>query len=69
MTPKEKAKQLYDRYCNMSSYCDDANECALITVNEIIHNNNEINGPGDGWIYVEENTDYWKQVKEEIQKL
>jgi hypothetical protein len=64
MTPKEKAKQLYDRYCNMSSYCDDANECALITVDEIMK--------AIGWDEMELGVDrdnYWTEVKQEIEKL
>ena len=79
MTPKEKAFQLINRYLDINEEQEyntpryltkeEAVEGALITVDEIIHNNNEINGPGDGWIYVEENTDYWQQVKIEIQKI
>jgi hypothetical protein len=64
MTPKDKAKQLYDRYCNMSSYCDDANECALITVDEIMK--------AIGWDEMELGVDrdnYWTEVKQEIEKL
>lgn len=79
MKPKEKAFQLINRYLDINEEQEyntpryltkeEAVEGALITVDEIIHNNNEINGHGDKWMYVEENTDYWKQVKEEIQKL
>ena len=64
MAPKEKAKQLYDRYCNMSSYCDDANECALIAVDEIMK--------AIGWDEMELGVDrdnYWEEVKQEIIKL
>lgn len=79
MTPKEKAFQLVDRYLDINEeqkfntprYLtkEEAVEGALITVDEIIHNNNELNGLGDGWMYIEENTDYWQEVKIEINKL
>jgi hypothetical protein len=36
MTAKEKAKQLVDKYLSMKLYCDDAKECAIIAVDEII---------------------------------
>jgi hypothetical protein len=64
MTPKEKAKELYDKYCNMESWCDDAKECALIAVDEVIKQNNV-------WIrLVNKGTNnYWLEVKQEIEKL
>ena len=36
MTPKEKAQELYEKYCNMNSHCDDAKECAFIAVDEVL---------------------------------
>jgi hypothetical protein len=60
MTAKEKAKELYDKYCNMESWCDDAKECALIAVDEVLkvafYTNDEI-------------YEHYIQVKQEIEKL
>lgn len=73
MTPKEKAKELVNKYLNAPfnckdcdmPYCDvrctqlmesEAQECALITVYEIMKLD-------DIWHY------YWQKVKEEIQEL
>ena len=64
MTPKEKAKELVDRFRigdrNMKSK---AKQCALICVDEIL------NAPqiGSGWLHKYE--PYWTQVKQEINKL
>jgi len=72
MTPKDKAKELVDKtYDTMlilrdgwnSDECNAvAKECALIAVDEIINN--------DGFtmfdMYL---TEYWQQVKQEIQNL
>ena len=83
MTPEEKAKELVNKFYyslpnngsikegvnSCESRWKEAVTCTLIAVDEIIHNNNEINGPGDGWMYVEESTDFWQQVKQEINKL
>jgi hypothetical protein len=69
MTPKEKAKQLYD------SFEDDLMEadvyfletakkrCALIAVNEIIDIFENIDDI-QGWYY-----SYWESVKIEIEKI
>ena len=60
MTPKEKAKELIDKYefVYIQNYTSkhEVKECALIAVNEIIDK--------DGY-----NNDYWNEVKQEIQKL
>lgn len=69
MTPQEKAIEIYNKFYGIPLYVKTIKECCNILVNEVIHNNNEINGSGDGLMYVEENTDYWEQVKEEINKL
>jgi hypothetical protein len=80
MTPKEKAKELVEKYLrieddttfyweayNDTRYLDDevlphAKKCALIVVDEIIsackYNNIELYS-----------TDWWKKVKQEIEKL
>ena len=62
MTPKEKAIEIYTKMFNeiYNSHSTDfvVRQCALITVNEII------NSLG---CFAE--SDDWKQVKEEIEKL
>ena len=67
MTPKEKAKELYNRFeiifinANADSWGKEAKECALIAVDEIIKEHTEI-----------ENADaigYWVNVRTEINKL
>lgn len=66
MTPKEKAEELIEKfaslYCNFNGYqCD--KQCALITVDEILNN--------DEYLYLGEkkSTEYWQQVKTEIENL
>lgn len=74
MTPKEKAEELLDRFIDKSVVVDDdiqyyhpkpfslAKQCALIAVDEILNN--------DGFtkfdIYL---TEYWQEVKQELEKL
>ena len=72
MTPKEKAKELIEKYRDVSisfvdsieGTCDirinneDAKECALIAVDEILKLDIY---KSDQW--------YWEEVKEEIEKL
>jgi hypothetical protein len=69
--PKEKAKELVDKYIEME-YLKDfhgmyqplAKQCALIAVDEIIQ---------QCWDYMdidlEASYDYWQQVKQEIELL
>ena len=69
MTPKEKAKELVEKYAYhlwIGSVCDydKAKECALIAVDEIL---NLIVGIYD-YDYNSLNP-YWQGVKEEIKKL
>jgi len=61
MTAKEKAKELYDKYCNMESWCDDAKECALIAIEEVLHYSKL-----HGFIGLNE---WYSEVKQEIEKL
>ncbi len=65
MTPKEKAEELVQKYMMntpVGFHIEDAKECALIAVDEILNN--------DGFtqfdIYL---TEYWQQVKQEIINL
>lgn len=76
MTPKEKAKDLFDTYCYAirteetdSGYFTNiiyAKECALIAVNNIICSNPHSN-PFNTDVY--STMDYWMEVKKEIEKL
>ena len=76
MTPKEKAKELVDKYHNKSDLLYEtlsfiqAKECALIAVNEIINTLNmdirDIDVRGNILLDL---IDYWREVKKEIQKL
>ena len=72
MNPKERAKELVDKYINLfyhptEQYLDtqEAKQCALIALNEILFSNNtifETNIPHECW-------KYWIEVKQEIEKL
>jgi hypothetical protein len=58
MTPREKASQLivdYQIKCKSLNY-DEAKQCALIAVDEIIS-------------LVGRYSDYWQEVKQEIEKI
>jgi hypothetical protein len=84
MTPKEKAKELFDKYMKpidgLHKYpmCfDTSKQCALIAVDEIINSNPHIyieKGGSDcrgDWSYKEAQSNqlYWQEVKQEIEKL
>lgn len=67
MTPKEKAKELVQKMRVHSPVWEiegDAKQCALIAVDELIQ---------QCWDYreidLEKSCDYWKEVKQEIEKL
>jgi hypothetical protein len=64
MTPKEKAKELFDKYWTLIAYKIEGSvgrllikQCALIAVDEILETNP----------YKARN--YWQEVKQEIEKL
>ena len=65
MTPKEKAEELYSKFedniqgIEGYEWWESAKQCALIAVDEILKL--EVN---DGYDH-----NYWKQVKQEIEKL
>ena len=80
MTPKEKAQEIYTRFVRMESWCDDAQECALIAVDEILKC--EATEPTDTdwdecgstaqyyWPQKKEDAGkFWGEVKQEIEKL
>lgn len=73
LTPKEKAKELYDSFSKHAKYWDCYNDapleinhtkqCVLIAVNEII---------SIKILWFQKDTkdiDFWKEVKEELLKL
>ena len=73
MTPKEKAKELVDKYINLyPSYIvmfqgdldkvqSDIKQCALIAVDELIYSHSQ--DTTDNQFY------YWQEVKQEIELL
>jgi hypothetical protein len=77
MTPKEKAKELANRFYNEVKYMERAKVCALIAVDEILNSNPHIyieKGGSDcrgDWSYKEAQSNqlYWQEVKQEIEKL
>lgn len=76
MTPKEKARELFDKYCYAirteerdSGYFTNviyAKQCALIAVNYIITSNPHSNPFNTS---VTSTMEYWQEVKQEIEKL
>lgn len=65
MTPEEKAKQLVYKFYNytmdvfiISKSLECSKQCALIVVDEVLENS-----------HTNTFTIYWKEVKQEIQKL
>ena len=61
MTPKEKAKELVNKFDGIGLQMrNEAIACALTCVAEILN---------EYWSHVCNRRDWWNQVKEEIQKL
>ena len=74
MESKQKAKELVEKYKEFTEdnhaerYCN-AKQCAIICVDEILNSNPSYDDyGGDGWKIID-NTEYWQEVKNEIQKL
>jgi hypothetical protein len=73
MTPKEKAKDLFNKFIEFAQDWDEldgyivnkynAKQCALIAVNELIEQEQKYN---NGSFYP---SNYWSEVKQEIDKL
>lgn len=62
MTPKEKAKELFDKMYGVTDY--QAKECSLIAVDEILFAlKYDMNEPTSASIK------YWREVKQEIEQL
>jgi len=68
MTPQEKADELHVGYWRLTNDSRIAKQCALVAVDEILNNNNKIPGNVSG-LHTIENTYYWQEVKQEIEKL
>lgn len=73
MTPKEKAKELLDKYWIYlragllydDEAKDDAKQCALLAIDEVIQ---EICATSDKYFIIHRLA-YWKEVKDEVEKL
>jgi hypothetical protein len=68
MTPKEKAKELFDKYVDLSGifvgdYESEKSMC-LIAVDEILESHYKLLSGVNTTIYK-----YWQEVKQEIEKL
>lgn len=71
MTPEEKALEIFNKMCSSVDELLplDVRECALIAVDEIlniIHCYEEYGSKG--WVLID-NSEYWEEVKKEIEKL
>ena len=71
MTPKEKAKELVDKfnYKNKHYLSLDAKQCALVCVDEIISIPSIQTAYAQGYTNSKSNESYWHEVKQEINKL
>ena len=71
MSPKEKAKELYNKYefVYIQNYTSkyEVKQCALIAVDEIL--NQYSDGGFNYKILDEEESAYWENVKHEIERL
>jgi hypothetical protein len=65
MTPKEKAKELYTTYIDYTYGDFNCKQCALIAVDEILEDNVD----DMSWELFDIRIQYWKEVKQEIEKL
>ncbi len=65
MTPKEKAKDLVDKFYqgNVDRFIGQAKDCALITIDEILLW--DVNERGT----IDENVEYWNKVKDELKQI
>ena len=65
MTPKQKAKELFNKMYDFSIFEESAKKCALIAVDEIIK---EIDNNYDT-LHSADRKQYWKGIKKEIENL
>ena len=57
MTPKEKAKKLFEKMYEYAIFDEAAKQCALIAVDEIL----------DTWLEFSTDRIFWQEVKKEIE--
>lgn len=71
MTPKEKAKELFDKYQIAGSqwYVDTTKKYALIAVDEIIKTLKDNDLYIGGETNIDEIIIFWKEVKQEIENI
>lgn len=72
MTPKQKAKELVDKYDSTLTYLESkskAKQCALIAVDEMIIQNGELYLNGTDNIYYRKINNFLFEVKQEIEKI
>lgn len=67
MSPKEKAKELYEKYefVYIQNYASkhEVKQCVLIAIDEILQSHQDWSTEQD------EYADYWQQVKYEVERL
>ena len=71
MTPEEKALEIVNKMCSSVDELLplDVRECALIAVDEILNIIPCYEEYGsNGWVLID-NSEYWEEVKKEIEKL
>ena len=71
MTPEEKALEIFNKMCSSVDELLplDVRECALIAVDEILNTIPCYEEYGsNGWVLID-NSEYWEEVKKEIEKL
>ena len=74
MTPKEKAEELFEKFNNPDTkyhpYVHNAQQCALIAVNEILSSGVDVDYYFDKSVgYMISYVEYYQEVKQEIEKL
>ena len=68
MTPKEKAKEIYDKYYGIPLYIKTIKQCCNITIDEILKVAQSLNRHHTEYIR-DEYIPYWEEVKQEVEKL
>ena len=68
MSAKDKAIELVDRFSFNCRECDNAKQCAIIVVEEIIEECYKWSG-GDNNTWDKERFNFWTEVKREIENL
>jgi hypothetical protein len=70
MTPKEKAVEFYYRFTSYAPLHSDNKQCALIAVDELINCTPSVDMYPPNFQTIHPRVrEFWKQVKQEIEKL